>query len=1714
MKKSIKWLASIGIIGIMSIAMSFIFSSKVFAWMPPTLAANNPTTGVFPQVYLSNRTITLGEDRWNYLVEQWQAEITGGNILCGDQGKAIRSGRFDPTIYYADDLMTYNEWITMREAEFHKEVLGKYQGKHNLSISTEIIENVPNLVKDKGAYILWNGGQFGGPEALMYIRQSARNAMSKIHAMLAGEEKPTDYEVTINPVNTYQEWNGDPNLGPQVGVMETSDRAGNGYEIVETGTYSSTAGGKDAQVAYVLSIMEDVYGAGEPAKKYTEEDIQTAFWMLVDPEGIGSLKQEKLTANGIELYEKSEEYARFLEETSGGYESKVDTSDAQIIVNQNSKEYIVGPFVATYPDYEDISYIKSMYITNGSTDLVVDEQRQDFEIICKGAETPVPGSNGITKVYPKSGEPFFIKFSAAQLNYPNKVELYIQTEHIAECSVNYETYDSKMSVYRYIGYTETAGEYVMTSGMVNITKNLYWEEWEVVKEGYHVHYGDENDNCTDACYDVPDQYDWVGHRGTETTVGRVYQPFVKMDEQPETHETAQPTPCTTGGYVTFETNVAVGGVVGKPPAGETPPPDSPPTIYLTFELGGKVWVDKDGGKESIGDSHYGSGDTPMSGVPVYLYRQDGTLIATTTTDGNGEYLFKDLNAMYKYYVKFRYNAQYYEPVEYVSPYNGNWANNSNGTDVRDERLDINARFQTISATPDNYTRPDGSTNRTFTRDELESAGAIDQFGNLTGGSGDQGEYVVDCQLESYTGNGGIDCYPVENIFVIDYMQNQLSKTIINAAPIYEKILHINQGYKERQEVDLALKKDVEKATLEINGKTHVYEYDKRSEANDPNYDATFDIGVRISDGYYSTEYSRELYKSDYAYKVSQYGENYAEYGKDKEDELKIFVTYKLTVRNQSMSIRGRIDEIVDYFDEDYTFVPERSYIEWSDGSTNNNAEIFSVGSSKLGSTPGDIGGYNKVYVTGGDRYLNSGEKVTYYLTYEVNKTTDANGENWIILDEELESGAAIGVGKENIAEINRYSTIYADGTQVPNVGEVGGLPAGLIDKDSNPGNVEDTGIGKDTGINDAVYERFEDDSDKAPNIRIILYRDDEENRVIQGTVWEDERNVNDNSINRGTTATGDGIRDEDETKINGVTVQLVEIMDNGTEFVWREYGDHSQDYTKPIETIGKGTGSGTQEEETPIINVANLVENYKFTGDYTGQYVFKSFMPGNYVIRYIYGDTIRTVLVNDTSTSEEAKSISNVYGEKGLNAKSYNGQDYKSTTYQAGLGTYNGNNTHAGYVYDIAKSDATAVVSDAKDLKTLENIRTTMSQLNSRAEVIDYSNENLINHIAEVLASYREQPSYNGVAYNQTQIQSLVQELMDKTKMTAETGTMNIEFEYNTAITGDNSNNNQTRYVVANVDLGLEERPKAQLAIEKEVTNVKLTLANGTVLFDAETTASNVLWQDHKNYQAGYKDGLLDGSKFSTITAIRNLNSTKFGLIQLTMDEELMHGATIRISYQITVRNVGEADYNDDNFYYTGVASNTDSIVKTTANQVIDYIANNLQFYVADNSSWQVISQDDLLNNGLVNTALKDNIAQYNTIITTTDNANIAKTALVPTIYKDKIDNNAQDSVSDPLVLTQLITAENDTDDLTYRNIVEIVRTSNTVGRKSEYSVVGNQDPSKEPQEMDSDRSETVRILPPFGDTGIYYIIAITTLAAVGIIVIGVIFIKKKVLKK
>ena len=1363
------------------------------------------------------------------------------------------------------------------------------------------------------------------------------------------------------------------------------------------------------------------------------------------------------------------------------YQVSFGNTNPQVIVNRNTGKYIIGPYRVQYPADTRFSYIQDIYIIDENGNKI---DTTTLNIICASGT-----------IYPLSGENFFVEFNKeVGENYP-KVGLKVEFAYLASTYASYEEYQGSGIICQLLGTVERKGS----------IRNMSWtvNEWHTERKQV----------------EIPGEYDENGRTKTEWQDVPVWGPVEKRATCEEHWYEGHIYEAQIGTY-NSQRLLVIKKAERKWKTTEIETP-LPKFLDLRMNLGGIVWVDEEGGKESVANGIIDSGEKRVGNVIVELYVSgETTPIKTTKTNSEGVYRFEKLNAMKKYYVKFIYNGQYYQPTYYTSPNDsingwdkGTWAINSNATDTRSEREAYNNKFASIGSSPNNY----GENKQTFTKQQLlgytlNSSGeyvktreaVIDEFGNLILENSSDAttqkmiEYAKDCRMNAYTGpgNGTYDLYPTPNVFSIT-QEPVVNRELlgIGIQTLYPAAYYINLGLNPRPEADVAIKKDVDKVTLEINGQKQEYTYDTIE--NTVNAEGDWDISVRLSDYYYNTNYSRELYKSDYLYEVENYGTNFADLGKSEEDELKVFITYKIMVRNQSMSIRTKIDEIVDYYDSDLTYVDERSYIQIR---SDDNAGIYSVNkhdSSRYGSsTETNIPGYDKLYIRGlDDKYLLAGQTAYIFLTFEVKK--DENGR--VLLDEELFQGTAIGVGKENIVEINGYSTQYAPGTTVPNVGDVGGKPAGIVDRDSNPGNLNPADVVKDGSPN---YNNFEDDTDKSPNIRVKLYRDDDNERVISGISWEDERTeVVEAAI------VGDGIRQDGEKAINGITVQLVELMENGTEFIWSTFD-----------------GTGTKDRIAPIINVTqngqSLVSDYVFETSHDGQYAFKSFIPGKYVVRFIYGDTVKTVTPASLNMG-------------GLNEKSYNGQDFKSTTYQEGIvqnksydwrkvSSWNvgqetlgdllttvttfkpdaSNNETAkatlnaeaqkGYLYDITASDAIANVSDAKDIESRRN------------EVIDYSDGNVSNYIAEVLASHKS--DYNTM----NDREQLLNDLMANTQMVAETGLIVVEFEYDRAQTPGQTVNNSATYKIENVDLGLEERAKAQIAVDKEVTNVKLTLSDGSVLFDAKSTASNVLWRDHKEYDVGYRGNIMDPSKFGNIENIRTNNALKVGRIQLTMDEELMHGATIKISYKIKATNVGEVDYKDNLFYYTGNVSDTNTVVTTRVDKLIDYVNNNLQFYEADNSNWKVISIDDIKSQGLVNSALNDQLDKFNTIIVTEGLAE----DLVPTLYKDKVNRNSKDSVEVPLVLTQLITSENEGDDLKYDNVMEVVQISNTVGRRMEYSVSGNQDPLSNPQEIDSDKSETVTILPPYGDGGIYIIMAVTVIAALGIIIIGAIFIKKKVLRK
>ena len=1475
-------------------------------------------------------------------------------------------------------------------------------------------------------------------------------------------------------------------------------------------------------------------------------------------------------------------------------------------ISQTKKEYTVGPFNITYTNgiYGNLAFagISDMTVIgyNGKKEVVKSDIKVK-KIILKDTATGIYGS-GVTpefftpssdlkvdetkQVYPVSGQDFQIVFDD-----PNA--------GLSEDSDNRVTYISIKVKFKYMlangQYTKLKGtKYTVGySHDESYNPHRHHSGCHKKKSGRTCHHYVDCNGCKTTCYlDEADQ-----------------QTIAAMDAIRSIYEQ--------------EVNIGISGDRNTPPI---------ILLNTSMDLGGHVWEDGVATKESkadgVSNTDGGKVDKALKNVKVTLYTSNGKVakllsnpneegiteeqvmhrVNPTYTDAEGNYLFEGLDPMKKYYVRFEYNGQIYLPTEYLNTegkqystvsemvnaklYNTDkWKVTSKGTETVQDRNNYDKKFEEIGSYPENYISSNslgktGNKNAAFTQKDLMGytldregkykqtatqlidgylydengletteykEGVISQkvrqyikenkkfpddnamkgiYNSIAGNTLETWrklQFVEDCKISSYTQGQGKnkDLYPVYDVFRINHADNwEKYKTAKEAQngkydmkvevldgvtynPIYPGQFFVNQGLWRRQEFDAAMRKDVYRSVMKINNKTVMYKYDKRS--NDDKY---WDINVRMSDydSYYNSGYNREVYRTDYEYSSKALNHPGA--------DLEIYVTYKLTIRNQSQSIMNQIKEVVDYYDKDYTYRDDLSWVTYvGDGKTNSitDKEYFnamvkekiseiknaratkSSTTSKYGaSTHSDITkAYNAVYVRGlENKKLATGESAYIYLTFQVKK--DSNGR--VILDSESSP-------KMNYAEINGYTTYYRDGTTLSNnVTKNSNDIAGLLDRDSNPGNL----VQSDINDKDRGEKNFEDDTDRAKAIRVII--DESAVRKANGTVWEDER-----TVKSGDSIIGDGIRGDKEEGVNGVTVQLVEKTVDGKEYIW-------------------------QETKT----------------DASGKYEFARYIPGDYVVRFYYGNNADNTKVKGNKD----------YTAGGLNSISYNGQDFKSTTYQKDIkqtGYTDESKRYTGYTntstqnetgtygYDIYAADSNKNnVSDAKDLWTTSNIpsityrpNTTISEkktIHGRQVVNDYSNSNVTDHKAEVLASPYETPSYNDTKYTKAEMDALVNELINNTYMTAETGVIAVEFEYDRQQTDglketENNSSNSSKdyvsesnrhngnYVLANIDLGLVERPKAQLELDKQISNIKVTLANGSVLFDVNKAGDNVIWKTHEAYKLnekatksgfGYKE-LKDtkkyddyygkaGHRYSYRTEVNNIvKKSDKGLVQLTMDEELMHGATIEIKYKVTVTNVGETDYEGQKYYYLGDKQGA-KIVTTVANQVVDYVANNLQFNAsnAENNKWTVINNASLItsqgadnNDNLVNRRLINNVKQYNTTVQT-DGLN---KSLKPGESTDKT-----------IVLSQLISTENSSDDLTYSNMAEIVKTSNTVGRRMAFSVVGNQDPTaSNASEVDSSVAEKVVILPPFGNTHIYYILG----AVIAVILIaGITFIIVKVNKK
>ena len=947
--------------------------------------------------------------------------------------------------------------------------------------------------------------------------------------------------------------------------------------------------------------------------------------------------------------------------------------------------------------------------------------------------------------------------------------------------------------------------------------------------------------------------------------------------------------------------------------------DDSPEIELTIDLAGKVFKDNVANKDGTEDGIISTGDEMLEGIEVTLFDSTGTEIAKTTTDKDGYYEFKDQPASKQYYVRFKYNGQIYEPTTYqrvskiidtagtLGP--TTIAERSYATDGKQNRQNFNNKFTPVDST---HTVPD--------RNDTTNA-AFDIY--------------------AYTGPNGMEelkYYGVSNS--------------------QEELLNINFGIKDREQFDMNLRKDLVKVDLNINGKSHTYDY--------PGGEQDLEVDIRGTD---IPDYNRAIRSSDLQYKAA------AQYDQDA-DKLQVYVTYKIQLKNQSVGkITGYVTDLSDYYDTSYEYV--RSYDE-------NEQEITWEQQS-------DISGAGKTYHTMHTTALaNQGIDDKKWIFVEYKVTNDALR---ALLEEKQST-------KENFAQISGYRNTYREdrkdlnGQLITNAGE----NAGLIDIDSTPANLNPT----DSAVQEFVaYSKtdeyqaldgeqktkqsmavFEDDADAAPGLKLIV--DDTNKRRLTGTVFEDaaltEKLENDNE------RIGDGAYEDGDNLVNQVKVQL--ICTNGDVEV-------------------KETRTNDQ-----------------------GAYEFTDYIPGDYTIKFTYGDYESLIAVQP-------------------NNEMYTGQDYKSTIYQEA-------NYSDAYWYN---NNIDTKINDAKDDQTRRE------EVNKYSEDLKYTNATVLNSTAQT-------------------DEATLRTLADKTNMNANTAQMSMEIEY--------VGQEKTEYTVRNIDLGIIERPRSDIYVEKTVSKLKLSTAgDGQTIFDANQSVPNLTWKSNTR--------------------------EKRGLVQATVDENLLHGATLELTFNIKVINTGETDYKDETYYNTGVITDVNNIVTLDPAVVVDYISNNLSFDMSKNSGWQEITDKTQLTSGddPYIKAVDENAFNglQKVIVSTTDNPIVQADPLVPEKAKDKAGKQSETPTA-TVFLTKVVASDGSTtDDTEYENTAEVVETITTNGRRTYNADVVSIPGNYNLGEPDTAQSERIAIVPPFGtaDAVKYILIGI---AIIGVLGVGIFLIKRKVLAK
>lgn len=349
----------------------------------------------------------------------------------------------------------------------------------------------------------------------------------------------------------------------------------------------------------------------------------------------------------------------------------------------------------------------------------------------------------------------------------------------------------------------------------------------------------------------------------------------------------------------------------------------------------------------------------------------------------------------------------------------------------------------------------------------------------------------------------------------------------------------------------------------------------------------------------------------------------------------------------------------------------------------------------------------------------------------------------------------------------------------------------------------------------------------------------------------------------------------------------------------------------------------------------------------------------------------------------------------------------------------------------------------------------------------------------------------------------------------------------------------------------------------------KATLNNTSVAIDLmqslDKEENKLLFENNdssvKNFRfINIDDSILQGTTISIDYQITAINAGEQDYT--TSAYEDLQGNTLEIKAKLLAdaKAIKEAKINKtytpgtyvSQFYYTGTPADGDVPVTVRVRQLVDYVDNDAVFTSAYNKgtdhSWKNTTVTELTGSGYDNERLLDlavtqtyQLVDINGMTYITDQRNnviLSEDSLGSTDKNDQtlINNGFEKKLSVidvssgditdanksaiTLSISRVVAAAKDTDDLTFDNLAEIVKFENTVGRRDVAAVPGNANPhlgefETAIYETDSSATELITFTPPTGlevQSGMTFQVLIVVVIALGIIAIGVVIIKKKVL--